>query len=96
MLFPHILFKQAGITPPDVARLCEVSRVTSWRWMRGNDDGSGVGVNVFLHDRVAKVESGVQRALDSGALPDVALVSMSPKDRVSKLKTILRQNRPTK
>lgn len=96
MQFPHALYKQAGLTPSDVADLCDVSRVTGWRWMRGDDDGADVGVNIFLRDRVAKVTDNVKQALDAGALPDVALVNLPPRERVSKIKTILRQNRPSK
>lgn len=96
MQFPHALFKQAGLTPSDVAALCEVSRVTGWRWMRGAEDGTNVGVNIFLHDRVGRVVANVQSALDAGALPEVSLVNLPPADRLAKIKTILRQNRPSK
>ena len=96
MQFPRALFKQAGLTPADVAALCEVSRVTGWRWMRGAEDGTDVGVNLFLRDRVSRVVENVQAALDAGALPDVILVNLPPADRLAKLDTILRQNRPEK
>lgn len=96
MYFPHALFKQAGLTPSDVAALCDVSRVTGWRWMRGDETGGDVGVNIFLHDRVARVVENVKSALDAEALPDVSLVNMPPADRLAKIRTILRQNRPSK
>lgn len=96
MQFPHALFKQAGLTPSDVAALCEVSRVTGWRWMRGADDGTDVGVNIFLHDRVSRVAANVEAALEAQTLPDVSLVNLPPTDRMSKIKSILRQNRPAK
>lgn len=96
MQFPRELFKRAGLTPSDVAALCEVSRVTGWRWMRGSEDGSDVGVNIFLHDRVGRVVENVESTLAGGALPDVSLVNTPPADRLVKIKAILRQNRPSK
>lgn len=96
MQFPHELYKKAGLLPADVAALCDVSRVTGWRWMRGEDNGAEVGVNLFLRDRVARVTANVKQALDAGALPDVTLVNLPARERASKLKTILRQNRPSK
>lgn len=96
MQFPHELYKKAGLLPADVAALCDVSRVTGWRWMRGEEDGAEVGVNLFLRDRVARVTANVKQALDAGALPDVTLVNLPTRERTSKLKSILRQNRPSK
>lgn len=96
MQFPHALFKQAGLTPSDVATLCDVSRVTGWRWMRGNQDGAAVGVNIFLRDRVQRVTDRVSRALEDGALPDVSLMSLPPGQRVARLETLLNRYRPSK
>lgn len=96
MLFPHTLFKKAGLTPSDVSTLCEVSHVTGWRWMRGGADGAGVGVNIFLRDRVQKLADEVSRALEVGALPDVELIGMPPAARAERIKTILRQSRQSK
>ena len=56
MHFPHKLFKTAGLNSTDVANLCDVSRITGYRWLQGvNRNGTeGVGVNLFLRDRVTK------------------------------------------
>lgn len=97
MLFPHALFKKAGLTPSDVSTLCDVSRVTGWRWMTGGrDGGSGAGVNIFLRDRVQKVADEVRRALEAGALPDVELIGMPPAARAERIKNILRNAQTTK
>ena len=96
MLFPHTLFKKAGLTPSDVSALCEVSRVTGWRWMSGGEDGAGVGVNIFLRDRVKKAADEVRHALEFGALPDVNLIGMPPAARADRIKAILRNARLSK
>lgn len=93
MLFPHVLFKKAGLTPSDVSALCGVSRVTGWRWMSGGEDGAGAGVNIFLRDRVQKVADEIRHALEAGALPDVDLIGMPPGARAERIKTILRNAR---
>lgn len=90
MKFPHTLFRQAGLTPSDVAGLCGVSRVTGWRWMRGGDDGSEVGVNIFLQERVARAAACVRKAMEAGVLPDMELIALPAAKRIDKLEDILR------
>ena len=96
MQFPYALFRQAGLTPSDVAALCDVSRVTGWRWMRGDDDGAEVGVNIFLQERVARATACVRKAVEAGVLPDMELIALPTAKRVDKLKDILRPYWPTK
>lgn len=98
MLFPHLLFRQAGLNPADVANLCKVSRITGWRWLKGSSrQGTpGAGVNLFLRDRVARVAANVTAAVEAGALPDEQLDLLAPPARAAKIKSILKQHRTTK
>lgn len=98
MQFPHLLFRQAGLNPTDVANLCNVSRITGYRWLLGvNRRGlPGVGVNIFLQDRVAKLVPALQQAVESGALPNAEIAKLPPAKRASKLKSIIHQHRAKK
>ena len=97
MQFPHQLFKDAGLNPTDVANLCEVSRITGYRWLRGvNRQGRAVGVNIFLRSRVRRLVGPLQAALDDGALPNEAIKKLPPKARATKLKAILKLYRQEK
>lgn len=98
MHFPHQLFKSAGLNSTDVAKLCGVSRITGYRWLQGTSrNGSeGVGVNIFLQDRVAKVSGPVAAALDAGALPDETLSKLPPEKRAVRIKSILNKHRTKK
>lgn len=98
MQFPHQLFKNAGLNSTDVAYLCGVSRITGFRWLKGADrhGNDGVGVNIFLQDRVAKLTAQVQAAVDAGALPDTEITTMPPNTRVKKIRSVINQFRTKK
>lgn len=98
MQFPHLLFKQAGLNPTDIANLVGVSRITGWRWLQGvNRRGlPGGSVNIFLKDRVAKLVPPIQLAVEAGALPDQTIACLPPEKRAVKLKSIIRQYRISK
>lgn len=87
MIFPHTLFRQAGLNTTDVAAICDVSRVTGARWL------SGAGVNVLLQDRVAKIVSSVEAAVDAGALPDPDIAALPPAKRRTRIKALLSKHR---
>lgn len=98
MQFPRSLFKQAGLNPTDIANLFGVSRVTGWRWLSGTDrhgrtTEQGVGVNIFLRDRVKATAALVQGAVDAGVLPDPKIQALEPESRAAKIKRILKQYR---
>lgn len=96
MQFPSDLFKAAGLNSTDVAELCGVSRVTGYRWLSGvsRQGTKGVGVNVFLQDRVAKIAGAVHKAVDARVLPNPAVTQMPPEKRVAKLRSILKIRGP--
>lgn len=98
MHFPHQLFKTAGLNSTDIANLCGVSRITGYRWLQGTSRNGteGVGVNIFLRDRVTKIAAPVAAAVDAGALPDEALAKLPPEKRASRIKTILNKHRTKK
>lgn len=98
MHFPHKLFKTAGLNSTDVANLCDVSRITGYRWLQGvNRNGTeGVGVNLFLRDRVTKLTAPLQSAIDAGALPDPVVAKLSPQKRAAKIRAIINQYRAKK
>lgn len=98
MQFPHQLFKRAGLNPTDVANLCNVSRITGWRWLLGvNRRGlPGVSVNQFLRTRVARLVPPLERAVEAGALPDEEVTKLPPKRRAAEIKSILSQYRVKK
>lgn len=98
MQFPHALCKQAGLNTADVATLCDVSRVTGYRWLKGTDRAGhdGVGVNVFLRDRVTKLAGSLQAAVDAGVLPSEEIAKLPPKKRATKLRSIINQYRVRK
>lgn len=95
MKFPHQLFKRAGLNSTDIALLFDVSRVTGARWLSGVDRNGnpGVGVNLFLQTQVKKVEAALRLAVDRGVLPSDELRALPPKKRLTKLRTILKNNR---
>lgn len=95
MKFPHALFRRAGLNSTDVAALCGVSRVTGARWLSGVDRNGnpGVGVNLFLQEKVRRVARGVRLALDRAMLPNHELAKLPPKKREARLKKIVRDNR---
>ena len=70
--FPSALYKRAGLAPADIANLVGVSRVTGYRWLRGQQ----VGVNRFLQARVGALSSAVEAAVEAGDLPDVEAMSL--------------------
>lgn len=96
MKFPHALFKRAGFNSTDVAAIFGVSRVTGARWLSGVDRNGnpGVGVNVFLQDRVERIAAAVEAAVAGKNLPDPTLAKLPPEQRVKKLKTLIRQFKP--
>jgi hypothetical protein len=98
MQFPHETFKNAGMNPSDVGHLIGVSRVTGYRWLLGtNRNGTtGVGVNIFLQDKVAKVAAQVEAAVAAGALPDDNIKKLPPEKRAGKLRSILNKYRTKK
>ena len=98
MQFPHLLFRRAGLTPTDIAHLCNVSRITGYRWLQGvNRRGMpGVGVNIFLQDRVARLVPPLELAIEAGALPDEEIAKLPPVKRARKLKSIISQYRAKK
>jgi hypothetical protein len=98
MQFPHQLFKSAGLNSTDIAHLVDVSRITGYRWLQGVDrkGAEGVGVNVFLRDRVAKLITHLEAAVQAGALPDAEVAKLTPKKRAAKLRAILNQYRSKK
>lgn len=98
MLFPHLLFRQAGLNPTDVAGLCRVSRISGYRWLLGVDRRGqpGVGVNIFLQDRVERVAVPLALAVKAGVLPDPSIAKLTPAKRLVKLRGILRQFSQTK
>lgn len=98
MQFPHLLFKNAGLNSTDIANLCGVSRITGYRWLQGtNRNGEpGVGVNIFLQDRVARVIAPLTAAVEAGVLPDLQLTKLPPKKRATKIKSIINQYRQKK
>jgi hypothetical protein len=97
MQFPHSLFKQAGLNAADVASLCEVSRVTGHRWLKGvGRNGKPVGVNVFLRDRVTKLTARIERAVQAGALPCVTISDLPPAKRAAKLRSVTNKFRTAK
>lgn len=91
MNFPHELFLKAGLNSTDVANVFDVSRITGYRWLRGvSRSGSpGVGVNIFLRDRVARVAAQVESAIEAGDLPDAELKQRPPHERAERIKSIL-------
>lgn len=91
MIFPHELFREAGLNTTDVAGLVGVSRVTAMRWLSGTNrrGGPGVGVNVHLEDKVALVADMVERAVHTGKLPDAALAALPPTVRLERIKALL-------
>lgn len=98
MQFPHQLFKAAGLNTTDVASLCGVSRITGFRWLKGTDrqGNPGVGVNIFLQDRVNKLTAQVQAALDAGALPNDEIIALPPDKRTKKIRSVINQFRTKK
>lgn len=95
MKFPHALFKRAGLNSTDIAALCGVSRVTGSRWLSGVDRNGnpGVGVNVFLQDKVQRTARAVELSMNRGDLPDVVLAKLPPAKRIRALRKILHVNR---
>lgn len=91
MLFPHELFLKAGLNSTDVANVFDVSRITGYRWLRGisRSGAPGVGVNIFLRDRVARVASQIKSAVVAGDLPDAELKQLPPSQRAERIKSIL-------
>lgn len=99
MQFPHQLFKSAGLNSTDIAHLLDVSRITGYRWLQGVDRRTGtegVGVNVFLRDRVTKLVTPIEAAVQAGALPDEGVAKLAPKKRAAKLRAIINQYRSKK
>lgn len=98
MQFPHKLFKQAGLNSTDVANLCGVSRITGYRWLLGvgRNGAPGVGVNIFLEDRVNKVTAPIAAAVAAGVLPDAELSKLAPTKRATRIKSIIHQFRVKK
>lgn len=98
MQFPHELFKTAGLNSTDIANLCGVSRITGYRWLQGTDRNGapGVGVNIFLQDRVSKVAAPLTAAVNDGVLPDEELTKLPPQQRATKIKSIINQYRQKK
>lgn len=99
MQFPSQLFKDAGLTATDIGNLCGVSRITGFRWLQGinrKTGQEGVGVNVLLRERVAKVTEGVRAAVDAGALPNTEIAKLPPKKRASQIRAIINQHRQQK
>ena len=92
MQFPHTLFKAAGLNSTDVALLFGVSRVTGYRWLSGTDrhGGDGVGINIFLQERVAKMVPIIERAIESGTLPNHEMIKLPPSERFATLKSVLK------
>jgi hypothetical protein len=95
MKFPHQLYKRAGLNSTDIANLFGVSRVTGARWLSGVDrnGNNGVGVNIFLQDKVERVTAAVRQALDGKELPLEAKVA-KPDQRAAKLRSILGVKKP--
>ncbi len=97
MQFPHTLFKQAGLNAADVAALCDVSRITGHRWLKGvGRNGKPVGVNVFLRDRVSKLTIRIERALEAGVLPCDTIAVLPPAKRAAKLRSVTNKFRTAK
>lgn len=99
MQFPHQLFKTAGLNSTDVANLCGVSRITGYRWLQGinrKNGTEGVGVNLFLRDRVTDLAAPLKEAVADGALPDPVAAKLSPPKRAEYLRTIINQYRSNK
>lgn len=95
MLFPHELFTAAGLNPSDVANLFGVSRTTGFRWLSGvsRNGTPGVGVNIFLRDRVARVATQVESAVQAGDLPNAEIRQLPPAQRAPRIKAILNNHR---
>lgn len=95
MKFPHELFRAAGLNSTDIANLFGVSRVTGARWLSGVDRNGqpGVGVNLFLQSKVKKVEAALSAAVEAGTLPDASFAKLSPKKRLSHLRSTLKSSR---
>ena len=91
MKFNSALYKTAGFNSTDVANLFGVSRVTGYRWLKGTSraGAAGVGVNIFLQDRVAATTASLARAVDKGLLPDAAVAALPPGERATKITAIL-------
>lgn len=91
MKFRSDLYKSAGLNSTDIANLFGVSRVTGYRWLKGTDRAgdSGVGVNIFLQERVAAMDTAVERALKQKRLPDAEMATLAPDERAARLNDIL-------
>ena len=97
MQFPYTIYKQAGLNASDVAALCEVSRITGHRWLKGvGRNGKPVGVNFFLRDRVAKLTVRIERAVQAGALPNESITALPPAKRAAKLRSVTNKFRTAK
>jgi len=99
MQFPSDIYRAAGITASDIAALAGVSRITGYRWLQGKNRSTGadgVGVNVFLQDRVAKLTASVTNAVAAKALPNPTVMQLTPAQRAKKLRSILNQHRTKK
>ena len=98
MQFPHVLFNKAGLNSADIAGLFGVSRITGHRWLKGTDRNGkvGVGVNIFLQDRVAKMTAPLEAAVEAGALPNLEITKLPPNKRAPKIRAIINQYRQKK
>lgn len=98
MHFPHTIFQSAGLNSTDVANLFGVSRITGYRWLLGTSrsGNAGVGVNIFLRDKVNKMAPLVKRAVDAGALPNPDVMQLPPTKRAAKLRSIINAHRSSK
>lgn len=99
MHFPSQLFKSAGLNSTDVANLVNVSRITGYRWLQGVNRSTGtdgVGVNVFLQDRVTRLVAPLTEAVALGVLPDPEVSKLTPKKRAARLRAIINQYRSKK
>lgn len=99
MHFPSQLFKSAGLNSTDVANLVGVSRITGYRWLQGTNRATGadgVGVNVFLQDKVSRLVAPLTEAVANGALPNEDVQNLEPKKRAARIRAIINQYRSKK
>lgn len=63
MQFPADTYKQAGMNATDVAVLFKVTRITSYKWLKGQ------GVHPLLQEKVARLTLTVAALRAAGTLP---------------------------
>jgi hypothetical protein len=82
------LFRQASLTPADVADLLNVSRVTGSRWLNGHFQP-----HALIRDRVSDLAGRVKNLLDNGSLPLATAAKSS--GRYAALRSMLYGDNPT-